>query len=208
MGTVVGAVASGRIAVSAQHTSLGVWTGPTSLLTGALFVTVCGYLAAVFLTGEAQLRTDHALQRYFRRRAELAGAISGLLSLVTLLELRHSNAFLYHRLTGRALPLVVLAAVSGVAVIGLLVLGRSRGLRVLSALGVAAVVWGWGVAQYPTLLPGSGLTLANGSAPHATLVTIVVIFAAAALLVGPAFLLLYAIHGRALLESEETATSS
>ena len=56
---------------------------------------------------------------------------------------------------------------------------------------MAAVVWGWGVAQYPSLLPGTPVTLSNAGAPHATLAALVVLFAAVALLVGPSFLLLF-----------------
>ena len=121
---------------------------------------MCAYLAAVYLTQEASRRGDHRLQRYFARRAALSGAISGALSLATLLEVRTSNPALFHGLTHRALPLVILAAGCGLAVVALLATGRSRGLRALSVLGVTAVVFGWGVAQYPALLPGTGLTLA------------------------------------------------
>jgi hypothetical protein len=49
---------------------------------------------------------------------------------------------------GRALPLVVLAGACGLAVLALLAAGRPKGSRVIAALGVAAVVWGWGVARY------------------------------------------------------------
>ena len=108
MGTVIGAVATGRVPVSARHTSLSVWTGPASLLIGALFVTVCAYLAAVFLVGEATKRGDLALKGYFVHRAELAGVTSGALSIAALLQIRHSDAVLYHGLTNRALPLVAL----------------------------------------------------------------------------------------------------
>jgi cytochrome bd ubiquinol oxidase subunit II len=205
MGTVIGAIASQRVAANPPHAMLSVWTGPTSLLIGALFVTVCAYLAAVFLTREASQRQDEGLRRYFAWRAGAAGVISGALSLATLIEVRSSNPALYHGLTGKALPLVIIAAACGLATLGLLVTGRMTGLRTLSALGVAAVVWGWGVAQYPALLPGTGLTLASGSAPHAVLVTIVVIFVAAALLVGPSFLLLFWLHGRQLLEPDQHA---
>ena len=180
--------------------------GPLSLLTGALFVAVCAYLAAVFLIGEAARRSDPPLQRYFARRAALAGTVSGVLSLATLFEVRHADPQLYHRLTGRALPLVLVVAALGLAALACLVTTRSRGLRPLSALGVAAVIWGWGVAQYPALLPGTGLTLANGSAPDTTLVTVVIIFVAAALLVGPALLLLFSLHGRQLLEPDDRGT--
>lgn len=207
MGTVVGAVASGRVALDAEHSTLAAWTGPTSLLIGGLFVAVCAYLAAVFLIGEAIRRRDTRHERYFRRRAAIAGASAGALSIAALAQLHDSDHALYHGLTGRALPLVLLAAISGLAVLALLALGRSRGLRSLSALGVAAVVWGWGVAQYPTLLPGTGLTLANGSAPHGTLVALVVVFAAVVLLVGPGFLLLFWLQGRQLLKSDAPTTA-
>ena len=205
MGTVVGAVAARRVKLDAHHSALAAWTGSTSLLIGGLFVAVCAYLAAVYLIGEAVRRDDRRHERYFRRRAAIAGVGASAVSLAALPVLHHSDAALYHGLTGRALPLVVLAAACGVAVLALLALGHSRGLRALSALGVAAVVWGWGVGQYPTLLPGTGLTIFNGSAPHDTLVAIIAVCGLAALLVGPAFLLLFRLHGRQLLASEDSS---
>jgi cytochrome d ubiquinol oxidase subunit II len=203
MGTVVGAVAAGKIPLNAQHSILAAWTGTTSILIGCLFVAVCAYQAAVFLVGEAAHRQDRRLERYFRRRAAIAGGVAGALSLAVLVALKSSNAGLYHRLTGRALPLVVLAGVCGIAVIALLAAGRSRGLRPLSAAGIAAVVWGWGVAQYPVLLPRTGLSLAAGAAPHATLVALVVVAVLAVVLVVPGFLVLFWLHGRQLLDPEE-----
>jgi cytochrome bd ubiquinol oxidase subunit II len=200
MGTVIGAIASGRVPANPAHATLAVWTGPTSLLIGALFVAVCGYLAAVFLTREASRRSDDRLRRYFALRAGATGAVSGALALATLVEIHSANPALFHGLTHRALPLVIVSAACGLAVLVSLVTGRSQPLRPLSVLGVAAVVWGWGVAQYPALLPGTGLTLTSAAAPHSVLVTVVVVFVAAALLVGPSFLLLFSLHGRQLLE--------
>jgi cytochrome bd ubiquinol oxidase subunit II len=206
MGTVIGAIASGRVPANPAHATLAVWAGPTSLLIGALFVAVCGYLAAVFLTREASRRSDDRLRRYFALRAGAAGAVSGALALATLVEIHSANPALFHGLTHRALPLVIVSAACGVAVIAFLVTGRrSQALRPLSVLGVAAVVWGWGVAQYPALLPGTGLTLTSAAAPHSVLVTVVVVFVAAALLVGPSFLLLFSLHGRQLLEGGKHA---
>jgi UPF0716 family protein affecting phage T7 exclusion len=49
------------------------------------------------------------------------------------------------------------------------------------------------------------MTLASGAAPHSILVTVIVVFVAAALLVGPSFLLLFSLHGRQLLEGEKHA---
>jgi hypothetical protein len=48
--------------------------------------------------------------------------------------------------------LVVLAGVCG-PVLALVTAGRTKGIRAIAALGVAAVIWGWGVAQYPVLCP-------------------------------------------------------
>lgn len=206
MGTVVGSVVAGNVALGAQRSTFAIWTSPTSLLVGALFVAVCGYQAAIFLIGEALSRRDRRHARYFRRRAVIASTAAGVLSLATLADLHHSNYELYHGLTGRALPLLVLGAACGLLVLALLSLGRTRGLRVLSALGVATVVWGWGVGQYPTLLPGTGLTLTNSSAPHATLVVILAVFAVAVLLVGPGFLLLFRLQERQLLKSDTQST--
>jgi cytochrome bd ubiquinol oxidase subunit II len=215
MGTVIGGIAARRISANPKHTTLGVWTGPTSILIGLLFVGACGYLAAVYLTGEAERRGEDRMRVYFTRRAQVAGVVTGALSLATLAELHGSDPALFHHLTGRALPLVIVAALTGVIVLALLTLlswpgrrptaiDRLRGPRTLAALGVAAVIWGWGVAQYPALLPGTGLTLAASGAPHDTQVAVVVVFAAAVLLVGPSFGLLFALHGRQVLTEAAT----
>jgi cytochrome d ubiquinol oxidase subunit II len=184
------------------------WTQTTSLLIGFLFVSACAYLAAVYLIEEAARRDDDRLRSYFTLRAIAAGTVAGALSLATLFELHTANEALFNRLTGRALAFVVLAGVIGLAVLALLLSGRAvlfRGRaaapRVLSALGVVLVVWGWGVAQYPTLLPGTGVTLSRSGAPNSTQVALVVLFVIFVLVVGPAFVLLFALQGRQALGS-------
>jgi cytochrome bd ubiquinol oxidase subunit II len=59
------------------------------------------------------------------------------------------------------------------------------------------VIWAWGVAQYPALLPGTPVTLTNAGAPRATLVAIVVLFVILALLIGPSFILLFYLQAAA-----------
>ena len=205
MGTVVGAIADGAVPADATQASLAAWTSPTALLAGFLFVAACGYLAAVYLVGEATSRGDRGMRVYFARRAQAAAIVAGALSLAALLELRNSNQLVFDRLTGRALPLVVVAGVCGLAVFALLALGRPRGIRVIAALGVAAVVWGWGIAQYPVLLPGTRVTLSNAGAPESTMVAVIVVFIIALLLVGPSSALLYTLQGRHLLGAGEHA---
>jgi len=206
MGTVIGAIAAGQIPAGASHASLPAWTSATSLLTGVMFAGACGYLAAVYLVGEAARRGDRRLQAYFTRRAQAAGVVTGALSLATLAELHSSDAALLHRLTGRALPLVIAAGLCGLAVLALLTAGRPRGVRVLAAAGVAVVIWGWGVAQYPVLLPGTGVTLSNAGAPHATLVALIGLFVVVVVIVGPSLALLFSLQGRRLLHADDGGT--
>jgi cytochrome d ubiquinol oxidase subunit II len=196
MGTVVGAIATGGVPAGAR-VSVAAWTSPTALLAGFLFVAACGYLAAVYLAGEAASRGDPVMGAYFTRRAQAAAVVAGGLSLGLLWALHGADRGLYDRLTGRALPLVVLAAVCGVVV--LVLSGRRTWVRVVAALGVAAVVWGWGVAQYPVLLPGTGVTLTSAGAPPDTYTALVVLFIVAVVLLVPSFGLLFTLQGRRLL---------
>jgi cytochrome d ubiquinol oxidase subunit II len=206
MGTVIGAIAGGDIPADPTHASLSVWTSPLALLSGFLFVAACGYLAAVYLTHEAYVRDDWKMQRYFTIRAQIAAIVAGILSLVALFVLRHQNPEVFGHLTGRALPLVVLAGACGLAVLVLLSADRLAGVRVIAALGVAAIVWGWGVAQYPVLLPGTTLTLTNSGAPDSTFVAMVAIAIAAVVLVVPGFILLLVLQGRRLLAAGDHGT--
>jgi cytochrome d ubiquinol oxidase subunit II len=203
MGTVVGAIATGAVPADASHASLAAWTSPTALLAGFVFVAACGYLAAVYLVVEAGRRGDRPMRAYFTRRAQAAAVVAGVLSLAALFELQNSNPALYGRLTGRALPLVVLAGVCGLAVLASLTVGHTKGIRAIAALGVAAVVWGWGVAQFPVLLPGTAVTLTTAGATQATFVALVVIAIAAVILVVPSFALLFRLQGRHMLGEGE-----
>jgi len=203
MGTVVGAIATGAVPANASRASLAAWTSPTALLSGFVFVAACGYLAAVYLIVEAGRRGDRPMRAYFTRRAQGAAVAAGALSLAALFEVQNSDPAFFNRLTGRALPLVVLAGVCGLAVLALLTAGRTKGIRVIAALGVAAVIWGWGVAQYPVLLPGTGVTLTTAGATQTTFVGLVVVAIAAVILVVPSFALLYSLQGRRMLGGGE-----
>jgi len=206
MGTVVGAIAAAAVPANASHASLAAWTSPAALMTGFLFVAACGYLAAVYLVVEAARRGDQNMQTYFTRRAQAAAIVAGALSLAALFELQHPDLAFFNRLTGRALPLVVLAGACGLAVLALLTAGRTKGTRVIAALGIAAVIWGWGVAQYPVLLPGTTVTLTNAGATQATFVALVVVAVAAVILVIPSFALLFTLQGHRVLGGNDQGT--
>jgi len=205
MGTVVGAIVTGQVPVHPAGNVLAAWTSPTAILTGFLFVAACAYVSAVFLVLEARERGYQDLARYFSRRAAAAGVLSGALAGGTLAELSVSAPRVFDRLTGIALPLVAISVAAGIAVLGMLWLRwyHPLGLRAAAAIAVTAVVFGWGLAQYPYLFPTS-LSLAAGSAPTASLVAEFVVAGLAVLLVAPAFAVLYVLQQRRLLTAAET----
>jgi cytochrome d ubiquinol oxidase subunit II len=77
--------------------------------------------------------------------------------------------------------------------------GRPRRQPWLAVGAVAAVVWGWGVAQNPYLLPQK-LTIADAAAASATLTTILIIFGVAVVLVLPSIGLLFTLVQRNVVE--------
>ncbi len=205
MGTVVGAVVTGQVPVHPAGNVLAAWTSPTAILTGFLFVAACAYISAVFLVPEARQRRHEDLTRYFSLRATAAGVITGALAGGTFAELSVSSPHVFARLTGIALPLVAISIAAGIAVLGMLWLRwyHALGLRIAAAIAVAAVVWGWGLAQYPYLFPTS-LSLAAGSAPTGSLVGEFVVAGLALLLVAPGFALLYYLQQHRLLTAADT----
>jgi cytochrome bd ubiquinol oxidase subunit II len=207
MGTVVGAVATGQVPVHPTGNVLAAWTSATSILTGFLFVAACAYISAVFLVPEAQQRGQQDLVRYFSLRATAAGVVTGALAGGTFAELSVSTPYVYHRLTGIALPLVAVSIAAGIAVLGMLWLRWHHPviLRATAAIAVATVVWGWGLAQYPYLFPTS-LSLEAGTAPNATLVAEFVVAGLAVLLVAPGFALLYFLQQRRMLTAADSDT--
>lgn len=205
LGTAIGAIVTGR--VRSHGDPVTSWANPTSLLTGALFVVTSAYLAAVYLAADSERAGDPGLRAYFIRRALGAGAVSGLLAAATLAVLHSTASRVFSALTtGRALPLVVISVLAGGAVLGLLALDRIWLVRPLAVLAVAAVVWGWAVAQYPEMLPPH-LTIHRAAAPSATEATELVVVGLIVLLVVPSFVLLFRLAQRGTL-SESGAGSA
>ena len=203
LGTVVGAIAGGRVPVGTDGGDpVTSWFNPLSLVIGALFVATGAYLSEVFLVSDARRGGAVDLEEYFARRALVAAVVTGALAVVGLVALHSDARYVFDGLEGRALPLVIVSLICGLGVLVLLRRREPRGARVLAVGAVAAVIWAWGVAQHPYLLPET-LTISDGAAPSATLDVILVVFAIAAAVVLPSLGLLYALVRRNLVE--ETA---
>jgi len=203
MGTVVGAIASGNVPVAGNGDAFSSWIEPLPLLTGAIFVASGAYLAAIFLIFDSRRSGDTELEEYFARRALAAAALAGAFALAGVFALRADATYVFDRLTDEGLPLMLISGVCGLAVLLMLGGGARRGLRPLAGLTVAALIWGWGVAQYPYLLPTS-LEISEAAAPDPTLTAVLVVFGVAAVTIVPALGLLYTLTQRDLVgESSE-----
>jgi cytochrome bd ubiquinol oxidase subunit II len=221
MGATVGAIASGNVPADGNGDAFSSWLQPLPLLTGAMFVATSAYLAAVFLVGDARRADEEDLERYFVRRALVAAAVAGAFAAIGLVELHAEARYVFDRLIDQGLPLIVASATCGLALLALLLRptgrkadngsayrpvgseGRARSvaLRPLAAGAVVGVIWGWGVAQFPYLLPTS-LRIDQAAAPDSTLTVVFIVFAIAAVLVLPSLALLYTLSQRDVLEGE------
>ncbi|HEX6665575.1 MAG TPA: cytochrome d ubiquinol oxidase subunit II [Solirubrobacterales bacterium] len=201
MGAVVGAIASGGVPADGNGDAFSSWIQPLPLLIGAMFVATGAYLSAVFLVGDARRAGEEDMERYFVRRSLAAAALAGAFALAGLFALHSEARYVFDRLVEQGLPLVVLSGLCGIGLLAVLLRGGRRPLRPLAAGAVVAVVWGWGVAQFPYLLPTS-LRIDQAAAPDPTMTVIFVVFAIAAVFVLPSLALLYTLTQRDLLEGE------
>jgi cytochrome d ubiquinol oxidase subunit II len=177
------------------------WVNPASIVGGVLAVTVGAYLAAVYLIWDARRLADDPMVEYFRQRAVVVAVVAGVVAFVGIFVLRADARYVFDGLTSRALPLVLLSVVCGIGSLGLLLRRSPRGARLLGAGAVASIVWAWGVAQWPYILPTS-LKVSAAAAPSATLGTLLVVFGVAAVVIVPSLALLYVLDQRSLLPEE------
>jgi cytochrome bd ubiquinol oxidase subunit II len=202
MGAIAGGIASGRVPAGGQAGDpVHSWINPTSILGGILAVAAVTYLAAVYLVWDARRIEDIEMVEYFRRRAIIAASIVALIGIVGIFVLRADAPYLFHGLASRALPLVILSVVCGVAALVLLIRKAARGARALAIVAVASVIVGWGDAQWPYILPES-LTFSAAAAPAGTLTAVLVVVVLALLIVVPGFVLLFTLDQRGLLPEE------
>jgi cytochrome d ubiquinol oxidase subunit II len=205
-GAVAGAIASGRVPAGGTTGDIwSSWLSPTAILGGVLAVVVCAYLAAVYMVWDAHRFAGPDMEEYFRRRALVMAVVAGVVAVSGIFVLRADAEYVFDRLTGPALPLVILSAICGIGSLVLLVRRSHRFARVLAIGAVAAVIWAWGVAQWPYVLPET-MKVTTSAAPDATLAALLVVFVLAAVIILPALGLLYYLDQRSLLEPEGADT--
>lgn len=190
LGAAVGAIASGRVPAEGKGDLITSWLNPTGVVGGLVAGGTCAFLAGAFLVADAARAGRTDLADTLRLRTLGVGVVTGLVVFAGLFALRSDAPTLYEGLSGRALPLVLLSAVAGLATL-VLIFRRRYGVARFTAIGaVSTVVLGWGVAQYPWILVDQ-MTFAEAAGAPATLRALVFAVAVAGVIVMPALGYLY-----------------
>jgi cytochrome bd ubiquinol oxidase subunit II len=195
LGAAAGSIASGRIRVvngAVRAVLLSSWTSPLSLFAGLFALTICAYLAATYLTVEAVQHSEYELERDFRGRALVAGAIAGVLAAVGLVLVRAEAPVLWEGMRESGLLFAALSAIAGVGSLVSVWSRRYRLARAGAVAAVASVLFGWGVAQWPYLIVPD-VTVTSAAAPEGTLRVVVVGFAIGGAVLAPSLYLLFRI---------------
>jgi cytochrome d ubiquinol oxidase subunit II len=192
LGVTLGSIASGRVLpVTGDFTSSFVtpWWHQFSVATGFFALTLFSYLAGIYLSLESK---EQDIQNDFRARALFSGVIVAVLAIVVLLIARHEVPLIAHELMGSrwSIPLFGGASVLyGGSMIA--VSARKFGVaRIFGAGFVIFVLWGWGFAQFPYVVPPD-VTFFNSAAPEITLDLLLIALGAGALLLFPSFFYLF-----------------
>ena len=192
LGLCVGAIASGAIRLRDGRLVVGFfesWLAPFPMAVGALTVSLFALLAAVYSTLETP---DPALRDDFRRKALTAGILLGVLAFAALGLARTGAPLVYSALVTRPAALLF-HAVTAACALGVLAAlwRRSYALaRVLVIAQAALILWGWGWAQFPYLIPPD-LTFTNARAPESVLRLTLAALAVGALALFPSLVYLF-----------------
>ncbi len=193
LGICIGAVVSGRVVERSTGTFADrfvlPWLTPFTFAIGALTLAMFALLAAVFLTIETR---DPALAGDFRRRA-LWAALAVFATAFVSLALSPAHAPVVREGligSGWALPFHLLTGVASLTVLWTLWVRRYRLARMAVGVQVLCIVGGWGMAQYPYILPPD-LTIGAAAAPPVTLRLTVFVLAGGALVLLPSLIYLF-----------------
>jgi len=195
LGICVGAVASGTVWFGVRDGTfvtsfIRSWFTPFAFAVGIFTLACFAFLAAVYLTLEAK---DTELQEDFRLRAIAAGAAVFAMAVLGLAVFPQAPSVNE--------GVVALTAAAALAAFWSLWRRRYKRARIAAAAQVTLIVWGWGIAQYPYLLPPD-LTIAGAAAPRITLeLALIAVLAGAVVLFPSLYYLMRVFKGNRALKA-------
>jgi cytochrome bd ubiquinol oxidase subunit II len=197
LGICAGALASGAVGAASALPAPGFterfidpWVNPFVIGVGLFTLVLFAFLAAVYLTVEAE--GEPALQEDFRRRALGAGVAVFACAAATLAMSAQHAPLLLETLTrsASALPLQLATAAAAITALAALATRRFRLARLAAGAQVSCIVWGFGFATYPYVVPPS-MTIAAAAAPPITLRLTLIALAAGVVVLVPSLVYLF-----------------
>ncbi|WP_461452620.1 cytochrome d ubiquinol oxidase subunit II [Mucilaginibacter sp.] len=174
LGIIAGSVISRQIDPNATdylNTYIFSWLNWFSIAVGFFTVALCGFLAAIYLIGEAKEQFD--VTRFIKKAVIMnaaAVAFGGLVFLAAEVE----NVHLAHWIFGNPVSLiaVIAASVSLVLLWYLLNKGKTKVIRILAAFQVSMILLSVGYRHYPNIIMvkgGNNLSVLKDHAPMTTI---------------------------------------
>ncbi len=195
LGASAAAVASGRIEApngNVQADLGSTWTTPFALTIGAMAISLCASLAAVYLTVEARNSHEESLAETYRLRAIIAGAVTAVLGALGLLLSPTEAPILWQGLLTRALPVVIATMLIGLATAASLFFRKYSLARILIILETAFLLGSWGLSQYPYIIPPH-VTIDNAANDPNVIVVLLISIGIGMLLILPALYYLFSV---------------
>ena len=194
LGIILGAIASGSIRVENGVVTSGFvqpWLAPFPLAVGFFALALFAFLAAVYLTVEAE---QGKLQEDFRLRALLSGVAVGLLALIVFVLAGTGAPTVRAGIsrTSWAIALHILTAILAIGAFYTLWTRRYRAARVFAAGQATLILLGWAFAQFPYLVEPD-ISIASAAAPQITLRLLFGALIAGAVLLFPSYYYLFRI---------------
>ena len=198
LGVTLGATISGTLTIDpitnlVQTDFISDWFAPFPICVGVFTVSLCAFLAAVYLTLETH---DEALREDFRRRALGAAFAVGVMALVCYLVSATGAPRLHEGLGAEAwsMSFQVLTGIFAVGAIVCLWTRRFRWARACAIVQVGLIVLGMGLTNYPYVVPPD-LTIAGAAAPESVIHGVLIVFGIGSVLLIPSFMYLYRVFG-------------
>jgi cytochrome d ubiquinol oxidase subunit II len=214
LGMCVGAVVSGNVGRAMAAVSAGTpesfnavyvrpWLSPFEIAVGAMTVALLSFLAATYLTVEAE--GDRDLQEDFRTRALGAAVVAMALAIVALALGAASGGVLIGLVRpGWATPVLAGSAVAALGSATALFRRRFHLARLAAGAWVTLVLWGWVLAQFPLIVPPNLTIGAAAASDRALAETMVVLVGGAVVLIPSLWYLLRVFKSRAALQASDS----
>lgn len=174
LGITAGSVISRQIAAVTGdylHTYIYSWLNWFSVTVGFFTVALCGFLAAIYLIGEAKEQFN--IKR-FTKKAVIMNAVAVAFGGLVFLAAEIENVHLAHWIFGNPVSLVavIAASVSLILLWYLLSRGKTKVIRILAAFQVTMILVSVSYRHFPNIIMikgGNNLSLLKDHAPMTTI---------------------------------------